>query len=124
MQLFADVRFALRQFRKSPGFTLTVLATLGLCIGANTAVYSVLDAVLLRPAPYPHPERLAMAIAAWRLNGAEGTDSGQSAAMFEAVRDFVPSLDAAAYGGDSGANFAADGRLEYVQQHRVSACSA
>jgi len=121
MQIFDDVRFALRQFRKSPGFTLTVLATLGLCIGANTAVYSVLDAVLLRPAPYPQPESLAMAIAAWRLNGAEGTDTGQSAAMFEAVRDFVPALDAAAYGGANGANFAADGHLEYVQQHRVSA---
>jgi predicted permease len=115
------VRFAFRQFRKSPGFTLTVLATLGLCIGANTAVYSVLDAVLLRPAPYPQPDRLAMAIAAWRLNGAEGTDSGQSAAMFEAVRDLAPALDAAAYGGESGANFAADGHLEYVQQSRVSA---
>jgi predicted permease len=121
MQLFDNVRFALRQFRKSPGFTLTVLATLGLCIGANTAVYSVLDAVLLRTAPYPQPERLAMAVAGWRLNGAEGTDTGQSAAMFEAVRDLVPALDAAAYGGESGANFAADGHLEYVQQHRVSA---
>ena len=121
MQLIDNVRFAFRQFRKSPGFTVTVLATLGLCIGANTAVYSVLDAVLLRPAPYPQPERLAMAVAAWRLNGAEGTDTGQSAAMFEAVRDFAPALDTAVYGGVNGANFAADGHLEYVQQHRVSA---
>lgn len=121
MQLVEDIRFALRQLRKSPGFTLTVLATLGLCIGANTAVYSVLDAVLLRAAPYPQPERLTMVIAAWRLNGAEGTDTGQSAAMFESVRDFVPGLDTAAYGGDGGANFAADGHIEYVQQHRVSA---
>src|SRR5579871_1100877 len=119
--IFDDVRFAFRQLRKSPGFTLTVLATLGLSIGANTAVYSVLDAVLLRPAPYPQPERLAMAVAAWRLNGAEGTDTGQSAAMFEAVRDFAPALDTAAYGGVNGANFAAGGQIEYVEQHRVSA---
>ncbi|HLK67968.1 MAG TPA: ABC transporter permease [Bryobacteraceae bacterium] len=118
--IFDDVRFAFRQLRKSPGFTLTVLATLGLCIGANTAVYSVLDAVLLRPAPYPQPERLAMAVAAWHANGAEGTDTGQSAAMFEAVRDFAPALDTAVYGGVSGANFAAGGHIEYVQQHRVS----
>ncbi len=121
MQLIDNVRFAIRQFRKSPGFTLTVLATLGLTIGANTAVYSVLDAVLLRPAPYPQPERLAMAIAAWHLNGAEGTDNGQSAAMYEAVRDFAPALDTAAYGSVNGANFAAGGQLEYIQQHRVSA---
>jgi putative ABC transport system permease protein len=46
--MWRDVRLALRQLRKSPAFTLVVLATLGLCIGVNAAVYSVLDAVLLR----------------------------------------------------------------------------
>jgi putative ABC transport system permease protein len=51
MSLAKDVRFALRQHRKNLGFTLVVLATLGLCIGANAAIYSVLDAVLFRPAP-------------------------------------------------------------------------
>jgi hypothetical protein len=51
MPLWNDTRFALRQLQKSPAFTLVVLATLGLSIGANTAIYSVLDAVLLRPAP-------------------------------------------------------------------------
>lgn len=60
MALWKDFRFALRQLSKSPAFTLVVLATLGLCIGVNTAIYSVLDAVLLRPAPYPQVDRLAM----------------------------------------------------------------
>ena len=50
MAVWKDIRFGLRQLRKSPAFTAIVLATLGLCIGANTAIYSVLDAVLLRPA--------------------------------------------------------------------------
>jgi hypothetical protein len=58
--ILQDVRVALRQLRKFPGFTLTVVVTLALGIGATTAVFSLIEGSLLRPLPFSHPERLAV----------------------------------------------------------------
>src|SRR5262249_53057959 len=57
-----DLRLALRSFARTPGFTAVVIATLAVGIGANTALWSVVDRVLLRPLPFPAPERL---VAVW-----------------------------------------------------------
>src|SRR5271166_4497219 len=55
---FQDLRYAVRQLRRAPGFAFTVVLTLSLSVGVATAVFCVIDAVILQPLPFAHPERI------------------------------------------------------------------
>ena len=68
--LFTDVRYAVRGLRKSAGFTLTAVAALAVGIGSTTAIFSIVNALLLKPLPFPDPDRLVM------LTVTDGTAAG------------------------------------------------
>ena len=83
--LLQDLRFAVRQMAKRPGFTAIILLTMALGIGANAAIFSVLDAVLLRPLPYDKPEGL---IKVWTRFTGIGAPNDQNWVSAPELRDF------------------------------------
>ncbi len=121
-----DLKYTFRQLRRNPGFTFTVLLTLSVAIGANTAVFSMLNALLLRPLPYPQPERLGSLVSHYEGIGSTGKatsedDNSSDGETWELVRDNVPALIAGATAGTRGVNLQIGSSIRYVRAQRVSA---
>jgi predicted permease len=117
-----ECRYAARQFWRNPGFAGTVVLTLALAVGANTASFSLVNALLLNDLPYAHPERIGTLYA--RTSGPESSDRRRTVdgEQWERVRDNVPSLlSAVSAMGASGVNVRAGSVVQYVQAGRVSA---
>lgn len=84
---FSDLKLASRQLRKSPGFTATAILTLAFGIGATTAIFSIVEGVLLRPLPFPDSDRLV--VLADRLQGADIGGSGEAGVTAPDIRAYT-----------------------------------
>jgi predicted permease len=114
-----DIRFGFRMLLKSPGFAAVAIVALALGIGANTAIFSVVDAVLLRSLPYKDPDHLVMIWHTYpKLNLAQASLSPPS---YIEYRDMTSSFEQVAAGAGWDANLTGAGEPERLQGARVSA---
>jgi len=85
-----DLKFALRQLRKSPAFTVTALATVAICLGANLAIFAVINSILLRPLPFPQSDRLVTIYNTYPKAGVE--NDGSSITNYYERRGNIPAF--------------------------------
>jgi putative ABC transport system permease protein len=117
--LLHDLRYAVRMQRKNPAFTIIAVIALALGIGANTAIFSVVNTVLLRPLPYKDPERLAMV---WEDDTRHGYPRDTpAAANYVDWRDQNQSFEGMAAIADESFNLTGSGDPERLEGRRVSA---
>ena len=98
----SDVRYALRLLLKSPGFSAVAIVTLALGIGANTAIFSVVETTLLRPLPFPHAEQLVRIFEAQNETGARAASLNLSDRTLQHFRDFGRNMFEDVAGGTGG----------------------
>src|ERR1700741_4293527 len=87
MQLIQDLHYALRSFRKAPAFTLVAVLSLALGIGANTAIFTLVDQLILRLLPIHEPERLVVLAGRGRHYGGNNGRNALAYPMYQDIRD-------------------------------------
>jgi len=115
--LLQDLKHSLRSYRQSPGFTLTALATLALGIGANIAVFSVVNAILLKPIPFPDPDRIVV----FMSTSPQGSGPGCSPTKFQHFREQTSVTQDVAALRTGVVNFTGGAFPEQLQSGQVSA---
>src|SRR5437016_2590295 len=115
-----DFRYALRAMVKRPLFSLAIMLTLGTCIGAVTTVFSLVDATLLKPLPYPEPDRLGQLMAFAQYQGATYTQQSQNGRTWQQFKAAASTFDLACIGGTIGVSFSSANQVSYLRQQRVS----
>jgi predicted permease len=119
--LWADLRYAARRLWLNPGFTVTVVLTLALSIGANTAIFSIVNALMLKSLPYAQPERMGTIYT--RITGPMAEDERHhvNGEQWVLLRDHVPALISAVSSiRAAGINLEAGSRVQYLHAGRVS----
>ena len=116
-----DLVFGARLLQKNPGFATIAILILAVSIGANTAVFTLVDHLLLRPLPYAEPDRLATVVRHYARGTTSGEGYAQNGATWFALREGVSGLDWASTGSAGGVNLVAGDQVAYVKQHKVSA---
>lgn len=120
--LLRDVRLALRVLGKRPAFAATAVATLAIGLGANAAIFSMVDALLLRALPYPEPDRLALVSYDLRAGEISERNLTQDGGTWQVLHDHAKSIDLAPYSDwVTGVNLLAGERAVNVDQQRVGA---
>jgi predicted permease len=120
-ELARDIRFSIRSFARNPGFTAIAILTLALGIGANTAVFSIIDAVLLRPLPYPQPDQLIKLYGRFSGIGLPGDRNWFSALEFTDLRAMNRSLAGEAAIRNGSVNLMVGAEPERAEAAEVSA---
>jgi predicted permease len=117
-----DLRYAFRMLRKTPGFTVVALVTLAVGIGVNTAVFTVVNALLLSPLPFPDPGRLATVTTFSNSPRGASENDAVDGKTFLAIKKDATTVDVAvsSSGMGGGVNLVANGGAANVEQRRVS----